>query len=329
VNAKQNGHLLSFRQGWQSENLALYFLYQFAFVARPWNIADDLGVDYYCTLFDVVDDKFLQPRSAFSVQVKSDDKEIDISNKADYIANLQMPFFVAAVDKQSQSMEVYSGEYVQHFFALLGNPLHSKNTDHYKGNGGRLLIRPAKTQVGHQQYYKVEGKDHVLLFPYVGSVSTAHEADEIKALSEALGARCLHIQSNISAMRAGSYVFSHFGSANKSAVAGSSSVNTFRENFQFRLGEVFHNLLWLHNARPDEFKIEEFRRYERALFSIIDDPINTLTLETYKQLKCRVDGYLEDLVITSTASGRRQCNLGPSGVTSSPQPFPTGASASS
>ena len=273
--------------------------------------------------------KFLHPRSAFAVQVKSDDEEIDISNKADYIADLQMPFFVANVNKKSQSMEIYSGENVQLFFALIGNPLHSRNTAHYKGEESRLLIRLTKDPVGHQDYYKVEKHDHILLFPYVGSVSMAHEATEIKALSAAMAIRSVHIQNNIAALKSGSYVFSHFESKNKSTVAGSTSVNSFRENFQFRLAEVFHNLLWIHQERLDEFNLEEFRRYERALFSIIDDPINTLTLDIYKQLRCRVDGYLEDLTITSTATARTECNTGPSGTASSPQTFPTGASASS
>lgn len=325
---KQKGHLLSFRQGWQSENLALYFLYQFAFVARPWNIADDLGADYYCTLFETVEGRFLHPRSAFAVQVKSDDGEIDISNKADYVANLQMPFFVAHVDKKSQSMDIYSGENVQLFFALFGNPLHTGNTAHYKGEQSRLLIRPTKDPVGHQAYYKLEEKDHVLLFPYVGSVSMANEAAEIKTLSQAMAIRSVHIQNNIAAMRSGSYVFSHFESKNKSTVAGPTSVKSFRENFQFRLAEVFHNLLWLYTERRDEFDIEEFRRYERALFSIIDSEINTLALETYRKLKCLVDGFLEDLAVTSTSTSKRDCKAGPSVSSSSHGTFPTGASAS-
>lgn len=47
------GHLYNYREGWQSENLANYILSKFSFVAQPTNVSNDIGTDFYCTLFKV------------------------------------------------------------------------------------------------------------------------------------------------------------------------------------------------------------------------------------------------------------------------------------
>jgi len=43
-------HLAKFRVGWSYENLAQFILYNFVFTSTPLKIADDIGIDFICTL---------------------------------------------------------------------------------------------------------------------------------------------------------------------------------------------------------------------------------------------------------------------------------------
>lgn len=59
-------YLASFRKGWESENLARFILSRFAFVAHPSTVSDDIGSDFFCTLFEVKREKkhdYLSPSS--------------------------------------------------------------------------------------------------------------------------------------------------------------------------------------------------------------------------------------------------------------------------
>jgi len=60
-------------------------------------------------------------------------------------------------------------------------------------------------------------------------------------------------------------------------MAGPGSVQVFRANFFKRLAEVFYNLDWLLDNYPDQFKVEEFRIFEK-LFSDLAllEPYNSL-----------------------------------------------------
>ena len=67
-----------FRKGWENENLAQYLLSRVAFVARPVSVSDDMGTDFYCTLFQKIRDRTLLPRTAFAIQIKRHD---DVTSK--------------------------------------------------------------------------------------------------------------------------------------------------------------------------------------------------------------------------------------------------------
>ena len=41
--------------GWENEQLAHYLLSRFSFVAHPATVGDDIGSDFYCTIFDVLE----------------------------------------------------------------------------------------------------------------------------------------------------------------------------------------------------------------------------------------------------------------------------------
>lgn len=87
-------HLIKIRKGWQNEYLAEFILSKFCFVAKPLSVGEDIGTDLFCNIYQVVNDIYLQPRSSFCIQIKSNDRKFDISKNTDYYLNLEIPFFV-------------------------------------------------------------------------------------------------------------------------------------------------------------------------------------------------------------------------------------------
>ena len=77
-------HLGSFRKGWQSENVARFLLSKFSFLAHPSAVSDDIGSDFFCTIFQVHKEgshDYLIPDHSFAIQIKSNSRPIDVSNK--------------------------------------------------------------------------------------------------------------------------------------------------------------------------------------------------------------------------------------------------------
>ncbi len=70
-------------------------------------------------------------------------------------------------------------------------------------------------------------------------------------------------------------------------MAGSGSVQTFRHNFCLRLAEAFYNIEWLYKKQRRNFRIEEFRIYEKCYLDLSDSGIEipTILKEIYSQLK--------------------------------------------
>jgi hypothetical protein len=63
--------LASPHKGWENEHLATFLLSRIAFVAGPVTVADDIGTDIFCTLFEVGKHKgqdVLLPRSSIESQ---------------------------------------------------------------------------------------------------------------------------------------------------------------------------------------------------------------------------------------------------------------------
>src|SRR6266851_1938733 len=96
-------HLLAPRKGWENERLASYLLSRFSFVAQPSTIADDLGSDFFCTIFEIVTGTSgrdsLRPLSSFAIQVKSSVEPVPMDNKIDYLQRLELPFFLGVVSQ--------------------------------------------------------------------------------------------------------------------------------------------------------------------------------------------------------------------------------------
>ena len=66
-------HLASFREGWKNENLARFILSKIAFITHPATISDDIGSDFFCTLFQTRAENghdYLVPKNTFAIQIK-------------------------------------------------------------------------------------------------------------------------------------------------------------------------------------------------------------------------------------------------------------------
>jgi hypothetical protein len=241
-------HLFKFRKGWQSEHLAKFILSKISFVGEPSTIADGLGSDFFCTLFKIKDEKYLQPQSSFTIQIKSNKRRIEVTNKTEYFSNLETPFFVGVVNKNRMTLTIYSGETVPHFFA------------HYSIQDKRVFIKLLDVVSNRKHNFIAQEEDNLFMeFPKVVELnanydyrSSANEIDELFRV-------CGLIQGNISYRKSGSYVFDLYGYEGINIYCGPGSAQTFRINFFKRLTEVFYNLKWIYETTGqidrDEFEI--------------------------------------------------------------------------
>jgi len=117
-------HLYTVRTGWEAERLAHYLLSRFSFVAQPTTIADDVGSDFYCTIFDILNSTppMVEPRTSFAIQVKSNGDRIEAHNKVQYLFHLEIPFFLGIVDLAASELKIYSAERFPMLTAVFGVP---------------------------------------------------------------------------------------------------------------------------------------------------------------------------------------------------------------
>lgn len=268
-------HLASFRKGWESENLARFILYKFSFIAHPATVSDDIGSDYFCTLFHIHKEgrhDYLIPKNSFGIQIKSDTKDLDATNKIEYLANLEIPLFIGVVDRNSLCLSIYSGEYLPAFISFKGLP----------NNLNIRLIERSELQKSGDYFIDNGNESYTLLFPKVVDICANVSRYELNQIIQILSNLCSLIQDNISSKRNHEYIFAHYGGGPDDVFmfAGPGSVQYFRQNYFKRLTEVFYNLEWLLNANPEAFDINEFRIYRYQ----------------YEQLKShygRLPGYLD------------------------------------
>jgi hypothetical protein len=110
--------------GWENEQLAHYLLSRFSFVAHPATVGDDIGSDFYCTIFEILESDIpkIEPRISFAIQVKSNATTINVSNKIAYLDQLEVPFFIGVVDQDTAALRIYSAECLPMMFANFGHP---------------------------------------------------------------------------------------------------------------------------------------------------------------------------------------------------------------
>lgn len=248
-------HLASFRKGWESERLANFILSKFAFIAHPSTVSDDIGSDFFCTLF-LTEKKegkdYLLPKNSFAIQIKSTHENIDVSNKVEYLEQLELPYFVGVVDRSELGLTIYSGEYIPVFFALKGIPV-------------GLDIELCETCPFDNYFTAFEGNRYALKFPKVTEIKAEITTEELQSKVSDFLDRCSLMYKNIATKRNNEHVYDVYGDPAKMLVAGRGSAQHFRDNLLKRLTEVFFNLKWIHDHDPSSFRTEEAEVYEELL----------------------------------------------------------------
>jgi len=219
-------HLGKFRKGWENEHLALFLLSRISFVSNPVTVADDIGSDFFCTLFEVGDGDQLFPRSSFVIQIKSSKDKIDATGKIAYFEKLELPFFVGVVDQSSLKLSIYSGEYLPIFFAHYGIPQEFK-------------LSLQDTAVTFDDYCEVKpGDKYTLRMPHLLDLEGQEDSDAIVSKGQHLIQLCSRMLQNVSSRHNCEYVF-HLGDGRVVIVAGSGSAQTFRNNSTIGLRRCF------------------------------------------------------------------------------------------
>jgi hypothetical protein len=233
-------HLHTPRKGWENEKLASYLLSRFSFVAQPTSVADDLGSDFFCSIFEIHDSSgidVLLPRSSFAIQVKSSMSEVSMDNKIDYLERLQIPFFMGVVTQSPGVMRVYSAELLAFLFA-------------HKGKPGRLSLLPVPAcDLNLDNYLDcVESDFYRLRCPEVGEFRVDEDRSMLTAKVQTLVAICTRAQGNIATRLSEEHIYDFDGKGNYQILAGRGSARHFRRNLLKRLAEAFSNLEWELNA---------------------------------------------------------------------------------
>jgi hypothetical protein len=277
-------HLLAPRKGWENERLASYLLSRFSFVAQPTSIADDVGSDFFCTIFNienVADRDVLIPRRSFSIQVKSSTADLEMDNKVDYLLGLELPFFVGVVSQAPAEMKIYSAEMLPVMLSEFGRP---------EG----LRLAPVQSYVDRGGYFETLGEKQFRLWcPLAVTVAVDDDRSTLAAKVETLLGICGRAQSNIATRVNEEHIYDVDGKGQYRIMAGSGSVRFFRSNFAKPLGEYFYNLLWILQAQPDRFVVDEFRLFE-SLYQQLESLYGTSLPEyvsiPYLALKGKIAG---------------------------------------
>ena len=245
-----------FRKGWKGEHLAKFILSKFSFVAEPSTISDDLGSDFFCTLFKIADKDSLIPQNSFAIQIKSsNDKKFEITNKLSYLEKLEIPFFIGIVDLKELKLTIYAGEYITDYFSL--GPRKEKTFIHLVDERDEPLSM-------------FEEDNLYIKFPKVIEIKADYDYTLDPQRIEKLHLISRLIQENISSKTSNEYVFKRFNSNYVYLYAGNTSVKHFRDNFLKRLAEVFHNLEWVYknNYYPNDKINKEFKVYENLYINL-------------------------------------------------------------
>ena len=245
--------LFRFREGWQSENLARYIISKFAFIAQPSNISDDIGSDFFCTTFEIVEKNridYLMPKNSFVMQIKSNTKIIELSSdKIRYIEKLEIPYFIGVICKKDLKLSIYSGIYLDLIFALEGIPQ-------------KLFIKlNDKINKNTQPYKKRNDNEYELEFLKIIDIRANERPKEIVEKIRNFANNCLLTQKNIFSRHNNEFIL-NFGNNDIRIFAGMGSIMTFKNNFFLRLAEVFYNMEWMYKNKPKDFIKEELDLYD-------------------------------------------------------------------
>jgi hypothetical protein len=259
-------HLKLFRQGWENEHLATYLLSRIAFIANPITVADDIGSDFLCTLFEpreIDNRQQLFPLRSFALQVKSSRRRVRSDNKIEYLNRLELPFFLGVVHRHDLSLSIFSGEFLPMMFTHFGPPQ-------------KLTLCPVqKKTLNCREAYTRKGRSYDLKLPFVVKLAAADTPTVSDAMRKVLDALCARMHSNISTRTGKEYIYHLDDDGRVQFFAGPDSAKTFRHNFYLRLAEVFYNLEWLLDNAPKSFNGDEYALYAE-LYTKLNDEVSDL-----------------------------------------------------
>jgi hypothetical protein len=279
-------HLLKFRKGWQSEHIAKFILSKFSFIAEPSTVADDLGTDFFCTLFNIQAGEYLVPQNSFAIQIKSDHKNIDITKKVSYIQGLEIPLFVGVVNKEDLTLRIYSGESIPHFF--------STYTGLVKTHKYSAVIKLLEDKDYENRGHNFISSDPVrkvcyLEFPKIVEINAEYDYKLNSQKLDELFYVCRLIQYNLSCKLTHSYLYHLHGEKGVNIYAGEDSAKTYRANYLDRLAEVFHNLKWIYEHKKNDFDFDDYKIHKATYLMLVKKYGEIAVLkDVYSKLENRI-----------------------------------------
>lgn len=259
--------------------MASFLLSHFSFIAHPSTIADDVGSDFYCTLFrreKSGNNQSLFPASSFLIQIKSNHEKIDLSDKSEFLNQLELPFFIGVANRDKMKLQIYSGRALQLIFTMKGIP-------------NKLLIELVPP-ITDKRYYSIDnGADShfTVKFPLILEVHASDVEANAQTIFSTLSEENSLIFQNISSRKLAQSIL-RFSDDDVRVFAGPDSITRSRENFLHRLVEVFFNLDWISKNAPERFSREEFGIYSELWEKLRCTASKTLCDEIdfiYKPLK--------------------------------------------
>ncbi|EMY4798451.1 hypothetical protein [Bacillus pacificus] len=106
------------RSGDLAEQLGL-FLLQSVSLTAPVPRTEDVGIDVICTLIQEFDQYRLVAANSFFVSIKASSvREVTFEkHEVQWLSNLELPFFIASVDRKEASIELYCAHRLSDAFA--------------------------------------------------------------------------------------------------------------------------------------------------------------------------------------------------------------------
>jgi hypothetical protein len=253
-------------------------------MAHPVTIADDVGSDFFCTLFEPREQdgtERLFPKNSFAIQVKSNAEKFSATNKIEYLTALELPFFVGAVDRSQLRLSIFSGEYIPIMFSRHGSPT-------------TLTLAPVPA-LEEYNYCDQRSDGHITLrLPLVCEISAQESPDDLREKGRMLSRLCSLMHSNISARASREYIFQLERREGKNWIilAGRDSAKTFRHNFCLRLAEVFYNFEWILENQRESFQPAEFAIYDGLYKQLLAEgsALPPILQEIYARVSKHLDG---------------------------------------
>lgn len=279
----------NFRGGRISENLARYILSKFSFVSEPISVGDDNFVDFSCTFFEIEKigtSNFCIPKFPFLIQIKSNKKNIDITDRHDMLSDLQIPFYIGVINKKLLKITIYSGEGIPYFYLKNGIKIPKKTeiklVDHYEDfsrncfteidNKGKIILKFSKiceidgnfdyfTQKGY--FYEFIQRNHYTQFNISLKKTNHPEFNKIENINKS------NVQSNNEYLSNNYHFFSPSGQLEKltSSITTEPALHVFNRT----LIETLHNLIFMMEQNQ---KLPLYTHNIRKVVTLISNPLN-------------------------------------------------------